>query len=278
MLPTFLGIGAGKCGTSWIAACLKEHPQIFMPEVKEVKYFSDFYEEGQKWYEEFFPGVDKEKVVGEYSTTYLFSPQIAERIYRFNPQIKLIACFRNPIDRAWSHFRYDLMDKRVKAESKFKELIEEKDYYQKYIESGFYFRQIKPYLDRFPAENILLLIYEDIAKSPLKFMQRVYQFLGVDPLFVPSKVNQRVKKTRVFKENLLSKLVHRALDKVYGEKKHRQIVGSQNTSFIMDSIMRIISKPINITPEIRKKLLPIFFPENRKLEKVLNRNLSFWNQ
>jgi hypothetical protein len=39
-LPTFLGIGAPKCGTTWLAECLREHPQVFVPEVKEVVYFS----------------------------------------------------------------------------------------------------------------------------------------------------------------------------------------------------------------------------------------------
>ena len=101
----FIGVGAQKSGTSWIYACLYEHPEICAP-IKEIHFFSrPRYEKGIAWYEKQFDRCAVEKLRGEFSTSYLYTPEAAARIHAAYPDAKIIAVLRNPIDRAYSQYR-----------------------------------------------------------------------------------------------------------------------------------------------------------------------------
>jgi len=113
ILPTFLFIGAEKAGTTWFYARLKEHPDIFVPETKELHFFNkynsnlekmDRFEKlGLNYYQRFFQRYAGEKAIGEVCPMYLCDPCAPVRIRQTLPQVKLIACLRNPADRAYSH-------------------------------------------------------------------------------------------------------------------------------------------------------------------------------
>ena len=105
----FLGIGAPKCATTWLAACLSDHPQIFMPAKKEVSFFCA----KKKWtgdyfnYVELFKDAKSEQITGEYSVSYLGAGEItASRIYEFNKNLKLIVVLRDPVRRSFSHYKW----------------------------------------------------------------------------------------------------------------------------------------------------------------------------
>ncbi|HEU4677805.1 MAG TPA: sulfotransferase domain-containing protein, partial [Candidatus Paceibacterota bacterium] len=101
----FIGLGAQKSGTSWAYTCLYEHPAVCMPQ-KELHFFSrPRFEEGKEWYEAQFKNCAPGKLRGEWSTSYLYSPDAPERIRSLYPNAKLLAILRNPIDRAYSQYR-----------------------------------------------------------------------------------------------------------------------------------------------------------------------------
>ena len=100
----FIGIGAQRSGTSWVYACLYEHPEICIP-IKEIHFFSrPRYENGTLWYEEHFATCGVGKRCGEFSTSYLYSDVTAERIHKHYPEVKILAILRNPITRALSQY------------------------------------------------------------------------------------------------------------------------------------------------------------------------------
>ena len=127
-MPNFLIIGAAKSGTTSLYAYLEQHPQAYLSPKKEPEFFSyegrevDF--NGPKGeeqanhgikqhitanieeYRALFRGASDEKAIGEASTMYLYSPQAPSRIKHYIPKVKLIAIFRNPVDRAYSTFSY----------------------------------------------------------------------------------------------------------------------------------------------------------------------------
>lgn len=112
MRPNFLGVGASKSATSWVHTCMEEHPEIFVPSEKEIHFFNYNYEKGFDWYESFFhEGIGK-KAIGEISG-YLITPGVPQRIYDYNPDMRLLFFLRNPIDRAYSHYCMDLRSARV---------------------------------------------------------------------------------------------------------------------------------------------------------------------
>ena len=98
----FIGLGAQKAGTSWVYACLYEHPEIHAP-IKELHFFSrDRFSKGKDWYESHFSHRKEGQKVGEFSTSYLYSKETPERIKELYPEVKLIAIVRNPVTRAYS--------------------------------------------------------------------------------------------------------------------------------------------------------------------------------
>ena len=114
-LPTFLIIGTMKGGTTSLYRYLRQHPEVFMPERKELNFFVDEYagppidppeernwSRGITWYEHQFADAERERAVGEASANYSRHPTypgVAERIAAVVPNVKLIYVMRNPIDR-----------------------------------------------------------------------------------------------------------------------------------------------------------------------------------
>lgn len=107
MQPDFLIIGAQKCGTTALYTYLAKHPQIMPAKIKEVNFFNQdaCYHKGSLWYHLHFPEHNQIKqacVTFEATPYYLYYPQVAQRIYQYDPQLKLIALFRHPVERAYS--------------------------------------------------------------------------------------------------------------------------------------------------------------------------------
>src|SRR5215211_9390855 len=107
-LPNFLVIGAMKAGTTSLYHYLRHHPQVFMPEIKELNFFNPLrnWRRGVEWYEEQFEGIpDSVVAIGEASTSYTKFPWIREvpaRITSVLGEIRLIYVVRDPIERMQS--------------------------------------------------------------------------------------------------------------------------------------------------------------------------------
>ncbi len=122
--PDFLIIGAPRAGTSWLWEMLKGHPDIDLPKVKEPFFFgaSEIYKRGIDWYFDLFKDIDPSKITGEGSTSNFYDrvpyfyneghelkyddslPVIPELISSALPDVKIIICLRDPVERAISHF------------------------------------------------------------------------------------------------------------------------------------------------------------------------------
>ena len=189
----FLGLGAQKAGTSWIHACLYEHPQIAMPATKEVHFFSNHYAKGLSWYARQFPAGLTDQVMGEFSPSYFYHPDAPKRIYDYNPQVKLIICLREPVGRTLSAYRYAVQTGAIPPTMSLDTIIQT---YPAYVEHSLYYGQIQRYLNYFKREQLLMMLYEDIASEPFRFMRDIYQFMGVDPSFRSSIANRKVNVSR----------------------------------------------------------------------------------
>lgn len=198
MKPNLLIIGAQKAGTTFLGRKLSEHPDIYMVE-PEIHYFNktENLQKGAAWYEQHFAHGTGKKYVGEKTPNYLWTniphqgtdeKGIAQRIYTYAPEAKLIVLLRDPVKRAVSAFNHHFRHGRF---SPFRsvddylvgELQEEAERYG-VLSMGMYYTQLKEYLRLFPREQLLVLIYEeDVSKNPEKGLQRCLQFLGLDDSF-----------------------------------------------------------------------------------------------
>ena len=190
----FIGIGAPKCGTTWLSAQLDAHPQILFAPDKEVYYFADTllrrkagkelhcFERGEAWYHAQFPplrGALSRR--GEFCPSYLYSEEAAERIKAYRPDIRLLLCLRPPVEMMYSWYWYNRNAVVASLPSAFVEMME--DPFLRDI--GCYARHLKPYLDRFPAENFLVVQFDAIRRDPDHVRRRIFEFLNVDSDFRP---------------------------------------------------------------------------------------------
>lgn len=178
-LPNFLVIGAQRCGTTWLDAQLRKHPLIYMPERrKEIHFFNNYYERGLEWYESFFPSAKeilKYQAIGETTPGYLFHSQVPELIHKHIPDCKLIAIFRNPVERAYSQYKRHILTTAYKAS--FEEFINQNP---GVFARGLYAKQIKRYLNYFSLENILILIFETTILEGQQELNKIADFLALD--------------------------------------------------------------------------------------------------
>lgn len=192
-MVNFIGLGAQKSGTSWVYACLYEHPEIHAP-IKELHFFSrDRFSKGKEWYESHFSHAKEEQKVGEFSTSYLYSPETPERIAGMYPNVKLIAILRNPSTRAYSQYRNAIKAGEIGEDVTYDTYAAQEP---SVIEQGKYASQLQRYYNHFKREQILVLIYEDIKKDPAAFIRHIYEFLGVDPTFRPSMLDKHINVAR----------------------------------------------------------------------------------
>ncbi len=202
----FIGIGAQKSGTSWIYACLYEHPEVCAP-VKEIHFFSrPRFSEGRQWYENHWRNCDKNLKLGEFSTSYAYSDVAAARIHTLYPDTQLLLVVRNPVERAYSQYRNAIKAGEITEDVTFAAYTESE---VSCVEQGKYMNQIDRYLQYFSQEQLLVLVYEDIARDPQAFMSSIYRHIGVDDSFVPPSLQSRINIARAPKNYRIDKGMHR---------------------------------------------------------------------
>lgn len=172
--PTFIVIGAMKAGTSSFHYYLSKHPDIFVPEKKELNYFINYniQNKGIEWYKSNF--VTGKKVIGEVSPNYSKWPESAEMIYNEIPDAKIIYLLRDPIMRAYSQLNMHKIDINEFIRKKHFTRLE-----QEIINNSRYNVHLKRYLNYFPKEKILIIQSEKLSSEFTNTMKQVFDFLGV---------------------------------------------------------------------------------------------------
>jgi len=271
-MVNFIGIGAQRSGTSWTYACLYEHPEICIP-IKEIHFFSrERFNNGKDWYEANFKNCDERKIKGEFSTSYLYSPETAERIHAMYPDVKIIAIIRNPISRAFSQYGNAIKGGEIPESMSFEE------YYttdSSVLEQGLYTKQLERYFSRFDRSQILVMVYEDNKKDPQKFMEQIYTFLGVAPHFVPSMLHDEINISRVPKHIWIEKRMH-----MFSEFLRRNGL-DKVVHFVRQSGLPELVRSVNTKPKKAEKpkfdrefLVAHFRDDVAQLSKILERDLS----
>lgn len=265
MLPNFLIIGAGRSGTSWLASNLRPHPEVFVPRVKEVHFFDRHYDRGIDWYRAIFQG-RTESSVGEATPAYLYHERVCRLIHHHMPEIKLVAILRNPMERAYSHYLY-LVAQAMPGQLNYTISFEEKlRLTPRLIDTGMYMKKLQGYLELFPLENILILLYDDLKDDPVDFLENVYTFLNVERTFVSPLVKQKV--------NAVSAMLGRpkVLHDLYRVSKR---FGLHKVCNYLAEVKQ--EKLPEMHLETKQMLLDNFYlSEILELEKFLNRDLSAW--
>ena len=184
-LPNFLCIGVQRGATTWLHKCLQSHPEVFLPNEKELHFFNHNFERGLGWYESHFQTAGDAKAIGEITPNYLHTAPL-ERIRQTLPDVRLIVIRREALSRAYSAYR--LLNEKF-GEMNFEQACES--------ESGEYLVKQSLYADRleelyslFPRERIMIQLFDDVNRAPAKVFSEVCEFLEVEAIETPAEVNQ----------------------------------------------------------------------------------------
>lgn len=189
----FFLVGAAKSCTTSLYKMLALHPSIFVPNVKEINYFSqDILKEtslfkriptiSEQSYYNLYSGVNDQVLKGDCSISYFQHQSVARRLYMHNPNAKIIVALRNPIERALSHYYMDLrlgyvnigLEDILSNKDKYSEL------YHQYIKVSQYSVNFAKYLSYFPKDNMLIIRSEWMREHSL-VSEKLSSFLNVDP-------------------------------------------------------------------------------------------------
>ncbi|MEM6577879.1 MAG: sulfotransferase [Pseudomonadota bacterium] len=186
MQPDFLIIGAEKAGTTWLHDVLGAHPALFLPDVKEIHYFNrfdsngneidNFTKRGQQWYQTHFAKAAEYQITGEATPMYLCDPEAPARIYDTLPDARFIVTLREPVSRAWSHYR--MARAKAHIDRDLDELIANRD--ANVLGRGLYAVQLQRWFEFFSRDRFLILFFEDIIADPAPSLRRIASWLGVD--------------------------------------------------------------------------------------------------
>lgn len=201
MKVDFLGIGAQKCASTWVHRVLSDHPDVTVMPGKEIDFFSYYYNFGYEWYERHISKVDSLKKVGEVSPSYFADINIPERVYLYNPNMRIVLSLRDPIERAYSNHLHEVRLGHVTGEN----LEFEKGLINNpmYLIQSQYSQQLAQWLKVFPRDQVLVIFQEDIRDNPIIQAQKLYHFLDISEdhrsWFLEKKVNESfvIKNTKV---------------------------------------------------------------------------------
>jgi hypothetical protein len=213
----FAVIGAAKAGTTALFSLLRTHPQLYLPEGKELPYFVTpshaYYSSPAEFFADAFRGRGEGQLCGTVTPQYLYGallgPEgrqaetaIPSRIREACPDVRLIAILRDPVARARSYHRMSAMRGQEKRpfDVAIRELLEpdalaesraRPSVKNSYVVLGEYGRLLQGYRDVFPPEQLLVLFHEDLERDPAAVCTTAFEFLGVDPSFRPPNLGQR---------------------------------------------------------------------------------------
>lgn len=292
-LPNFLIVGAPKTGTTSLYNYLAQHPQIFFSKIKEP-FFLSFAEEKFKckknitpWlinnfeeYKKLFMYSGDYIARGEASTIYLYyHDKTIKNIKKYIPdykKLKIIIILRNPIDRAYSHYmmhrknNWENLSFREALQAEKERIINNYHFSYYYQEEGFYYNQVKAYLDNF--KHVKIFLFEEVINNPLDVTKEIFSFLNVDSNFKPE-LGKKYNVSGEPKNKFINKII-------YGNsillKIFKYFLPKKFKFRITELYARVNLKKVPINHGDKKYLQKIFKNDVLKLEKLIKKNLTHW--
>jgi len=272
--PTFVYLGPPKTGSTWLHTLMRQHPRCFVPVIKDIRFFTKYYDHGWDWYLSRFEGASEEhQAVGELSTDYLLFPEAAGRIAAHLPDVRMFCSLRNPIDHAFSYYLFEKRNGRVSGTFE-----EEFEAYPRIRHFTNFTRNLAPFFDTFPREQIGLFQFENIKHDARAFATEVFDFVGleaVDGLSYDSQVlpASRARHPLLARKgkDLANTLRRFKLDRAVGFAKSNPVIwGLFFKPYGTDT------KPV-MAPDTRKRLREHYAPSVMELRRITGLPFDLWD-
>jgi hypothetical protein len=298
-LPNFIIAGGVATGTSFLSAALVHHPDIYLPRIQRPEpnffHYTDKFEKGLPWYSStWFSEVRDEIAVGERSSLLLPSINAPRRLKDALPNVKLIFCLRNPIERAWGNYRFSVLEgletlpfseaiqaeeaRTSQAEGRWAEVQP-----HAYLARSKYSESLLEYIELFGSSNILLLKSEELGKEPKATLARVCKFLGVDSEFelpLPPNYSSPSVRDPSAQARLRSHFGARFPELIEGIRKNdlnfESFDSKENLATLEELRLNLSDGKQSLGPSDRAKLNELLSSEVARLAKIVDFNLEDW--
>ena len=309
-LPNFLIVGTAKAGTTSLWHWLRGHPQVFMSDPQKEPYYFLFGEEENEFqfrdwrgaipgcatdwdeYRRLFRDAGNAKAIGEATVYYLWHRTAPEKIARRLGQPKIITILRDPIARGYSHYTYNRM-RRVEGADSFAEAVRlERELTNPYcgiayLGLGMYAQMLERYFATFGRDNVLVLLFEDLAEDREGTLAKVYNFLDIAPNYEPPDEIRNV----TLRENAITNALYqlKASDSAVG-RFVRRAGGTLAKSdlyirlkgWVVQAALELAGKgagkPDKLDAATRARLLPLVRDDIVRVEALIGRDLSAWRR
>jgi hypothetical protein len=268
-VPDFLVLGAPKTATTTVHRWLEPHPDVFVPEGKELHFFDVHWAKGLASYASVFGGAEVGQIAGEVAASYFAHPHAPDRIAESLPEVRCVALLRDPADRAWSH--YWMQQAKWAVTEPFEEMMRRqmadpgytKRGHARYLDEGRYATHLTRWESLIGRERLLVLLTDDIRERPADIYRELCGFIGVAPGEPPASVGRRFNVT----EPVRSPRVRRAMMRAHVGK---WLPGPVVTR--MDRMNRLPAPPA-MPDALRAELVAWYQPELDGLSAWLERPL-----
>ena len=190
---TFIGIGSQKCATTWLAAMLRQCPDVLISRDKEVDFFSHRFDRGFEWYDRHFASDPARRHRGEISPSYFIHRDAPARAAAYDPGLQIFVILRDPVARAYSNHLHEVRKGHVSGVNlNFETALDNNPLYR---EQGRYATHLRRWFEWFPPGQVHVLFQEDIDCDGAAAACRVTGWLGLPPLtgFIDLRPNESVR-------------------------------------------------------------------------------------
>jgi Sulfotransferase domain len=293
VLPCFFVVGAQKSGTTSLHHYLSLHPEIYLPDRKETKFFvlDDRYRMGLAHYEErYFSQVGIRQMPGEVDPDYMYFPCAIERMSQHIDlsSTRFIFVLRDPVERAYSHYLMtwrrglEPMDFASALMEEHKRISKDQlsDMHYSYFNRGLYCDQIQRFLDRTDASNTHYVLSSELKRQPLESVIGVCEFLGLKKEIVALEDTPKIHNAAVKPRSMW--LLRRINSKQPGiEKKILRALTPRKIRHMLREKMLLINQTKSRIPPmndgVRAMLYEKYEEPNRRLAMLINKDLSDWS-
>lgn len=271
--PDFCIIGATKSATSWLHLCLSKHPELEMVS-NETYFFSKHFDKGIRHLRGYSAAYTGQKLFGDYSNDYLgYSAQSISNMQQLNPEMKVIACLRNPVDRAYSYYRMEYRANRM-GEDMTREIVPGRRIY----DEGFYRKHLQAYIEAFGEDRVHVILFDDIKQTPQRVTRDVYRFLGVDDTYVPDILEEAYNNAPTFRPRSVK--LHRFFSRSMDKFAHTGKLGRMVKETLRRSPLKKYYHRVNkgrevptMSDDYRNELKAVYADDVRALGEYLDRDL-----
>jgi hypothetical protein len=270
-LPDCIAVGVGRSGTTWLHEVLTGH--VGLPHgVKETDFFFRRYANGIDWYKSFFRHCAPGRPILEICPTYFSSAEARQRMKEHIPDCRIICTFREPVERAYSH--YKLMRHNVWTRASFEEVVNRS---REIAEMNQYALNLRGWQQTFGRDNVLVCLYDDLEHDPQGYLDCVCDFIGIPPFPLPR--SAAVARLNSFpaapRSRRLAQNARHVRDWLRGCRLYwvdRLLEHAGVWHFCFDG--GEVFPPVE--PELERQLRQRFLPEVEALEQLIGRDLSAW--